>query len=75
MVVFGTVRLKAQHQVAHTVPRGQLAEDRAEHLVPTGKAPDVFVSLMGLDDTVEHSAGQELSNLGEYIFTLVRRVF
>ncbi len=66
MVVFGTVCLKAQHQVAHTVPRVQLAEDHAEHLVLTGKAPDIFVSIMGLDDTVEHAAGQELGNLGEY---------
>jgi len=45
MVVFWTVRLKAQHQVAHAVPCGKLAEHHAEHLVPTGKTLDVPVPL------------------------------
>ncbi len=75
VVVFGTVRLKAQHKVAHTVPRGKLAEDHAKHLVPTGKALDISIALMGLDDTVEDPAGKELGYLGEDIFTSVHGFF
>jgi hypothetical protein len=52
-----------------------LAEDHAQHLVPAGKAPYIFVAAMLLDDTVENPAGQELGNLGEDIFTLVHSFF
>jgi len=52
-----------------------LAEDHAEHLVPTGKALDISIAVMGLDDTVEDPAGKELGYLGEDIFTLVHGFF
>jgi len=44
-------------------------------IVPTGKAPDIFVPLMGLDDSVEDPSGKELGNLGEDIFALVHGFF
>src|SRR5690606_32492818 len=71
MIVFRSVCLKAQHQVTHTVPCGQLPEDHAQHLVPTGKTPYVFISAVFLYNTVEDPARQELGKLGEHIFTLV----
>jgi hypothetical protein len=51
-----------------------LAEDHAEHLVPTGKAPDVLVPLVGFDYTVKGPSGKELGDLGEDIFSLVHGV-
>tara|TARA_R110002049_G_scaffold2821_2_gene22807 strand:- start:1158 stop:1631 length:474 start_codon:yes stop_codon:yes gene_type:complete len=75
MIILGTMGLQTEHKVAHTFPCGQLAEDHAEHLVPTGKAPDVTVSLMGFNDTVEDPSGQKLGNLGEDIFSLVHGIF
>tara|TARA_R110000796_G_C14500108_1_gene428760 strand:+ start:1037 stop:1300 length:264 start_codon:yes stop_codon:yes gene_type:complete len=48
-----------------------LPEDHAQHLVPTGKAPYVFIAAVLLDDAVEDPARQELGKLGEHIFVLV----
>lgn len=75
MVELGAVRLEAQHQVPHAVPCGQLAEDHAQHLVPTGKAPDVPVAAVFPYDTVEYPAGQELGKLRENIFALIHGFF
>lgn len=68
------MRLEAQHQVAHALPRGQLAKEHAEHLVPTGKALHVPIAPVGLDDTVEDPSWQELGDLGEDIFALVHGI-
>lgn len=75
MIIFGTMGLQTGHKVAHTVPCCQLAKEHAEHLVPTGKAPDVLVSLMGFDDTDEDPPWKKLGNLGEDIFSLVHGIF
>ena len=74
MVVFHAMGLQARHQVAHALPEGQLAEEHTEHLVPLGKALDVPVAPVGLDDTVEDPSWLELGNLGEHIFTLVHGI-
>lgn len=59
MIVLVLVCLQAEHKVTHTVSGGQLSEDHAQHLIPTGECSDFLIPEVLLYQTVKRHDGEE----------------
>ena len=71
VIIFGMVSFKAKNQISHAIPRGELTENHAKHLLPAGKGPDIFVSFMLIYDAIEDSKRKKICKLSEDVFALI----
>src|SRR5699024_11432909 len=71
VIVLVLVCLKAEHKVTHTVSGGQLSEDHAQHLIPTGECSDFLIPRILLYQTIKDTTGKKICKLGEDIFDLI----
>ena len=71
MIVLVLVCLQAEHKVTHTISNGQLSEDHARHLIPTGEYSDFVIPEVFLYQTVKDTTGKKICKLSEDIFALI----
>ena len=71
VIVLALVCLKAEHKLTHTISGGQLSENHAQHLIPTGECSDFLIPGILLYQTVKATTGKKICKLSEDIFALV----
>lgn len=71
VIILVLVCLKAEHKITYTVSGGQLSEDHAQHLIPTGECSDFLIFGVLLYQTVKDETGKKTCKLSEDIFALI----
>ncbi len=74
MIAFGLVGIKCDHQIPETFTVGKLSEHQSKQLVPAGEVLHIPVAMILGYDTIELTAVEKRSQLGENIFILKHRL-
>jgi len=74
MIAFGLVGIKCDHQIPETFTAGKLSEHQSKQLVPAGEVLHIPVAMILGYDTIELTAVEKRSQLGENIFILKHRL-